>query len=275
MMKKILRRQGLLILLFLLMGGAFVGCNVMDDQQREDRLKELLKEKYGEEFEVREMYVKESVEAWCYPVNNPDVIFMIATSLKMDEISKDYYLQQQVCMQIEEELQPQIEMIFPKCFVSTSISVANTNNFEDYSNKGVNAEQLITYFRSENLSDSISISVFVDCDNITDENIDTEIIQLIDMVNTESDKMNNPYIHFYLYPCNYDKIKDIKEIVQTWNWHSIANNNIEDIYDYLEDFKRISLLFDQDENVYIIDNNGNKVSFEESIYVEQRKKFCK
>ena len=39
-----------------------VGCE-MSYSQREKKLKELLSEKYGEEFEVREMYVTGDVEA--------------------------------------------------------------------------------------------------------------------------------------------------------------------------------------------------------------------
>ena len=49
----------------------FWGCGTMSNGQREKRLKELLRNKYGEDFEIRELYVTGKVDAWCYPVNDP------------------------------------------------------------------------------------------------------------------------------------------------------------------------------------------------------------
>ena len=71
----------------------FVGCNTMSTEQRKERLKELLRNKYGEEFEIRELYDSGAVKAWCYPQKDSLLLFKAGAMLKMEEISNDDYLQ--------------------------------------------------------------------------------------------------------------------------------------------------------------------------------------
>ena len=54
----------------------------MSKVKREKRIKELLRDKFGEEFEVRELYDTGAIEAWCYPQNDPTMIFKVETMLR-------------------------------------------------------------------------------------------------------------------------------------------------------------------------------------------------
>jgi len=57
----------------------------MSNGQREKRLKELLRNKYGEEFEVGELYATGRIDAGCYLVNDPTMIIKVLKSPRKGE----------------------------------------------------------------------------------------------------------------------------------------------------------------------------------------------
>ena len=244
------RRQGIVILMCLLTTSLLVGCKVMDDQQREDRLKELLRDKYGEEFEVREMYVTGGVEAWCYPVDNPDVIFTIETTLDMDNISADDYLQTIVELQINNKVTPLAENKFGKSLVSANIPLGATTDIENSSAKDICLEKLLEYIHENGYSDHIFITVF--CTS-SDTNQEYDFIKEIGKMYQDGEI---PYVNLEIYFLNNEYFDDAQEAINLYGWNSIGSTEITDIYDVLKEQNSIMIHFYEDGIPYVFDEQS-------------------
>lgn len=267
-MKKIIKRLIVINLFISLVTTLLIGCG-MSDRQRENRLKELLKDKYGEDFVVREMYVTGGVEAYCYPVNNPDIIFKIETSLEMDVIEMDYYLQRLVCIQLEEELQPKIEEIYPGCYVSVHMDVGSTTNYDNYIENGVSPKLLIDYMRDDNLLDSITVTIFADKESLTNKLECDDWQKLKKDIIAIAEEANNPNIILDIYGFDSTKIIKAREIIKEINWDSSGILEKDDIYDIKRDSNKIRIIIDNNEKIYILNDFGEKVEFENNIFIEQ------
>ena len=278
-MKKKFRRQGIVVLMCLLTTSLLVGCKVMDDQQREDRLKELLRDKYGEEFEVREMFVTARVEAWCYPVDNPEIIFKIITASEMEVISMDYYIQRSVSAQIEKEIQPKLEEVFPGSYVFVEIPTATTSKDFVDQNEEINAKLLLDYYRSQSLSDSLYISVFFNKENISYEEESYEWTKLNAILGDVMSETGNSNIHFTLYPCEPEDIEEAKKVINEYGWDDIGSTKVTDIYDIVKE-KKCMYIFctynsNEDKYEYYIFDDENKRELSNEIYVEEREELIK
>ena len=259
------RRQGIVILMCLLTTSLLVGCKVMDDQQREDRLKELLRDKYGEEFEVREMYVTGGVEAWCYLVDNPDVIFTIETTLDMDNISADDYLQTIVEHQLNDEMQVVADKFFSKSLISVNIPLGATNGYQNYKSEGIDCEKLLEYIRSNNYSSDITVNMF-----IKGEKYDIEYQVIHEIYRILSD-YNVRRTYFVIYICDDQDIVKAQDAIAELGWHSIGDTTRMDIYKVKKEFKYYTLYFDENAKPYIYDSKTDEEKLMDiTIYKEIR-----
>ena len=266
------RKVTLLLLLVGAMLIALVGCKVMDDQQREDRIKELLRDKYGEEFEIREMQVTEAVHAWCYPLDDTALLFEIDTSLEMNQIAMDDYLQCLVERQLNNELQPLSESAFGKSLLSTDIPLASTENYVDPNSETVTMESLLEYIKSEELSDRFFIYVF-STNEKGDVQKEYDFICDIGKKYNEDDALEAILVLYY---GDEQFLTDAEKALNMYGW-SIAtgSSSREDIMNVIKGQKSIVVHFD-DGQPYIIEKEGTeKLKLTEEKFLQLRVEVCK
>ena len=207
----------------------------MDDQQREDRLKELLRDKYGEEFEVREMYITGGIEAWCYPVDNPDVIFKIETTLDMDNISADDYLQTIVEKQISEELQNLADEYLGESFVFADLPLGDTTNFTNPNASEIDYDSLRHYISSQNIEEKFFVNVFLTDKDDSSEKEYNFIQEIGKKIN--SDEYSEIILRMYYGDEMF--IQDAKMVLDEFGWNSAESTKKKDIIDVIEGRKKI------------------------------------
>ena len=66
------------------------GCGLF--QSGEDKLKDLLEDKYGEKFGVESYYYAGDMWSMCYPLSDPTLLFEVRTDGEVTHIVHDYYL---------------------------------------------------------------------------------------------------------------------------------------------------------------------------------------
>ena len=206
-----------------------IGCQrPMTTKEREERLKELLKDKYGEEFEVRDLYVTGAVDAWCYPVNDPTMIFEVGTMSSMEEIAEDDYLQNIVGRQIDEKFQTDAEEAFGNCIFYTHIPLGSTNGLASPRSDTVTLETLLEYEKEKGFSNSILIDIYVEYDPVNENNVLKEYRLL---------KRVGEYMDLYgvdgtvtLFFGDYQFVEDIKTALGKWRRASkYGNDNIHNV----------------------------------------------
>ena len=110
-MKQVKNKRNLLIVFVLLLVLCLAGCGLF--QSGEDKLKDLLEDKYGEKFGVESYYYAGDMWSMCYPLSDPTLLFEVRTDGEVTHIVHDYYLQNVVARQVEEEYSPLVEQAFP------------------------------------------------------------------------------------------------------------------------------------------------------------------
>ena len=110
-MKQVKNKRNLLIVFVLLLVLCLAGCGLF--QSGEDKLKDLLEDKYGEKFGVESYYYAGDMWSMCYPLSDPTLLFEVRTDGEATHIVHDYYLQNVVARQVEEEYSPLVEQAFP------------------------------------------------------------------------------------------------------------------------------------------------------------------
>lgn len=246
-----------------------MGCGNMSKGQREKRLKELLREKYGEEFEIRELYDTGAIHAWCYPIKNQNMIFMADTKEEMDRLISDYYLQKIVCNQIDTELTEEFQQVYKTFFISSYFSSRRTDNYFTYYKKSeISIQTLVHYFRIEKLDDSITINIFIDREAVDNSLMTFEYEKIVDIIRKEQGIGDNPTVFVYLYFCDDVEMQSAKEAIGKYDWRDSENSET-DIYDVRKNIPRIELLFDENGGQYMFIDD-EKVELNVSNYIKQR-----
>lgn len=216
----------------------FVGCSITSTEQRRERLKELLKEKYGEEFEIREIYENGAIKAWCYPIKNNSLIFSVTTTLDMDRIEMDEYIQKIVASQIDLELQPIAENSLGRCFVSTNIPLGATTGFPSPDINTISLESLLDYEKNNNISNSIFINVFIERELNNDSNDEQEFQFINEMGHFfDSNGLRESALVLYFGDALY--IKEAWDTIEEYGWDAVESNDKNDIYDVLNKDSRV------------------------------------
>lgn len=242
--KYIHSRRILLLLLFTcILTITGVACQKpMTTEDRKERMKELLKDKYGEEFEVRELYNTGKIEAWCYPVSDPTMVFKANSNTEMSKLGNDDYLQMIVGKQIDEEFQPIAENAFGNCIVSTNLALGGTEKMVSPRADTINLDTLLQYEKDNGYGNTIFINVFIEYsgngvfDSYKEYEFINEIGEFMDDYTLEDSVL-------ILYFGNSTFINDVRIVLEEFGWSSIGSDNRKTMHDVTKDKKRMIIGF--------------------------------
>lgn len=236
-----------------------MGCGTMSKGQREKRLKELLREKYGEEFEVRELYDTGAIEAWCYPQNDPTMIFKVETMLEMKEIAEDDYLQSLVGRQLSKEYQLLAENAFGECFVYSKLLLASTPNYPSPNSKTITLEELLDYIHSNNFGDSVHLYVFVNKNKNNNVIMDElEFVRIIGNKIAEGELPTSTKVFIMFGDENF--LLNVEKSLNEFGWHTFGGKSRTDIMDVIGDKDEIRIYYDSNGNPLCEKGNTDEVT---------------
>jgi len=220
------------------------GCNKpMTTESKKQRMKELLKNKYGEEFEVRELYDTGRIEAWCYPINNQSIIFEAHSETDMEVLGNDDYLQTVVGKQIDEKFQIPAEKAFGPCIVSTNIALGGTKDISSASADTVTFDTLLNYEKEKGLGNTIYINVYIENDsNASSEPNEYYFIREVGGF-MERYELRDSVLILYFGDGHF--IKDVKNALAEFGWSTSASgfSDRDNITKVERDKKRIRIYF--------------------------------
>ena len=237
--------------LMLLMGViliALVGCGVPSEAKRERKIKKLLNDKYGEEFEIRESFVTSGVHAWCYPVNDPSLVFEISTPAKMDSITADDYLQCIVERQLNEKFQTMAEKTFGSdCIVSTNIPLGSTTSFQNSNSQDVDLDSILDYIYANGLSDHIFLFIFCNSDEYNEKK-EYEFISKVGQLYQSGDM---PYTILEIYSGDELFLESVNSALNEYGWTiAVGEDSRWDIDDVIREKKGILIHYYEDGSPY-------------------------
>ena len=256
-------KRNLLIVFILLLALCFVtGCGLL--RSDEDKLKDLLEDKYGEEFGVESYYYAGDMWAMCYPVSDPTLLFEVRTDGEVTKISHDYYLQNVVARQVEEEYGPLVEQIFPGSYLSVTLSASD---YEGQTADKVSLESMLQYNNSHH-DDSdeswtyIVLNIFVDTSQMTEENIEAEYFFLSKEIGSRVVNNELPDTIVELYFGNQNFVIDCETIIlkETWSGDS-------DIYSKIKECPQLWIWY-YESGIPELSKQQGEMTFEK--YVEKR-----
>jgi len=244
------KRVGYLSIFFVLGIMVFIcfGCNKpMTTESKKTRMKELLKDKYGEEFEVRELYDTGRIEAWCYPVRDLTLVFEADAYSSMDELAEDDYVQAIVEKQLDEELQPSAEEAFGNCFVSTNIALGETKGIVFSVAENITFDTLLEYEKKEGLSNTMYINVFIESTGKDESMIEKEY-EFIRKIGSFMHRYGLRDSVLILYWGDSHFINDAKKAIEEFGWSRSASgfSNRENITKIKEGKKRLRVYYKDD-----------------------------
>ncbi|MBQ8247320.1 MAG: hypothetical protein IJZ42_09325 [Lachnospiraceae bacterium] len=253
-MKQGKKKRNLLIVFILLLALCFVtGCGLL--RSDEDKLKDLLEDKYGEEFGVESYYYAGDMWAMCYPVSDPTLLFEVRTDGEVTKISHDYYLQNVVARQVEEEYGPLVEQVFPGSYLSVDISHTLSSIPETFPKADtVTLDDIIQYYSENDISSNIVFNIFIDTSQISNESVETEYFFLKDEIGESIICNELPDTLIKLYFGDFNFVHECESILSETTWME------SDIYEETEGCPQIWIgYYDNGEIDYTLD-----------VYVEKR-----
>ncbi len=243
-------KRNLLIAFALLLVMCFVtGCGLL--RSDEDKLKDLLEDKYGEEFGVESYYYAGDMWAMCYPINDPTLLFEVRTDSEVTKISRDIYLQTVVARQVEEEYGPLVEQAFPGSYLSVTLSASD---YEGQTADKVSLESMLQYHNSSSDDEDeswtyITFNIFVDTSQTLDENIEKEYVLFKDEIGKDFANGKLPDTIIILYFGDATFIMECKDAIANMTWSGSS-----DIYDITEGCPEIWMGYDNNnEFVYTLE----------------------
>lgn len=247
-----------------------VGCG-MSTAQRENKLKKLLRDKYGEEFEVRELHITSGVHAWCYPVTDSSLIFEISTSARMDSITADDYLQCIVERQLDEEFQPLAEEYFGNdCIVSIDIPLGATSSFDNPNSQDIDLDSLLEYIHENGFSDRFFLYIF--CGN-DDEYNATKEYEFISTIGQKYQNGEMPYMILSIYSGDELFLDSVKSALKEYGWTiAIGSDSRWDIDDVIREKKGILIHYHEDGSPY---THNKELDLIEDLTIEKYKELRK
>ncbi|MBQ8247322.1 MAG: hypothetical protein IJZ42_09335 [Lachnospiraceae bacterium] len=237
-------KRNLLIVFILLLALCFVtGCGLL--RSDEDKLKDLLEDKYGEEFGVESYYYAGDMWAMCYPVSDPTLLFEVRTNDKVTVIGHDYYLQTVVQRQVDEELQPLVEEVFPGSFVSSDLSASD---YEGQTADKVSLESMMQYSNSSRYDEDptwtyVTINIFVDTNQLEEENFKLEYEFLVKEIGGRVASDELPDTIIYLYCGDTFFVNECNSIIKNEQWYGNSN-----IYQKIKGCNWVRMYFIESEN---------------------------
>ena len=219
----------LIIVCTLLLTLCLAGCGLFKSDTQ--KLTELLEDKYGEEFGVESYYYAGDMWAMCYPVSDPTLLFEVRTDGEVTKISHDYYLQNVVARQVEEEYGPLVEQAFPGSYLSVDISHTLSSIPENFPMADtVTLDDIMKYYSENGISSDIVLNIFVDTSQMSEENIENEYKFLYEVIGSRVKNGELPDTVVDLYFGDAMFVQECKNAIaeETWRGNSEIYNKIED-----------------------------------------------
>jgi len=261
-MKQRKNKRNLLIVSVLLLALCFVtGCELFKSDT--EQLKDLLEDKYGEKFEIKSYYYDGDMWAMCYPVNDPTLLFQVRTDEHAERIKHDYYLQNVVARQVEEEYGPLVEQAFPGSYLSVDISHTLSSIPENFPKADtVTLDDIMQYYSENDISSDIVLNIFVDTSQMSEENIENEYKFLYEMIGSQVKNGELPDTIVELYFGNQSFVNDCKAIIikETWSGDS-------DIYNKIKEYPQLWIWY-YESGVPELSMQQGEMTFEK--YIEKR-----
>ena len=257
-MKQVKNKRNLLIVFVLLLVLCLAGCGLF--QSGEDKLKDLLEDKYGEKFGVESYYYAGDMWSMCYPLSDPTLLFEVRTDGEVTHIVHDYYLQNVVARQVEEEYEPLAQQVFPGCYLSVDISHTLSSIPETFPKADtVTVDDIISYYNENDISSNVVINIFVDTSQMSEDSIEAEYAFLKDVVgsNVANDKLPATIVKLYFGDANF--IKECEDVILMNTWME------SDIYEKIEVYPMIWIGYDDNGTPY----NGPDITLDR--YAESRR----
>ena len=233
-------KRNLLIVSVLLLALCFVtGCGLFKSDT--EQLKDLLEDKYGEKFEIKSYYYDGDMWAMCYPVNDPTLLFQVRTDEHAERIKHDYYLQNVVARQVEEEYGPLVEQAFPGSYLSVDISHTLSSIPENFPKADtVTLDDIMQYYSENDISSDIVLNIFVDTSQMSEDNIALEYKFIDESVGSRvaNGEFPNTIIKIYFGDANY--VRECKKIIEDTTWMQ------SDIYEKIKNQPFFKIFFYED-----------------------------
>ncbi|MBE5885798.1 MAG: hypothetical protein E7284_05265 [Lachnospiraceae bacterium] len=247
MKKRTLKRA--IIACTLILTLCLTGCGLFPTNT--SKLKQLLEDKYGEEFGVESHYFAGDMWATCYPESDPTLLFEVRTNAEVTKISHDYYLQTVVARQIEEEYAPLVEQVFPGSYLSAEVWAVD---YEGQTADKVTLESMLEYKNSSSDDDEVGwthiiLNIFVDTSQMSEENIEAEYAFLKDEIGGRVANGEFPDTIIKLYFGDGIFVQECENIIKEMSWRGNS-----DIYDKTDDCPEIWIgYYDNGEIDYTFD----------------------
>ncbi|MBO5098461.1 MAG: hypothetical protein J6B96_09130 [Agathobacter sp.] len=255
-MKQRKNKRNLLIVCMLLLALCFVtGCGLF--KSGEDKLKDLLEDKYGEKFGVESYYYAGDMWAMCYPLSDPTLLFEVRTDGEVTKISRDIYLQTVVARQVEEEYGPFVEQAFPGSYLSVTLSAAD---YEGQTADKVSLESMLQYNNSS-LDDEdvgwtyIVFNIFINTTQLSEDSIEKEYAFFRDTIGNRvaNDELPDTIVKLYFGDTQF--VQECKQVIAEETWSGNAG-----IYEMTEGSPQIWIGYYE---------NG-EVDYTLDVYIEKR-----
>ena len=256
-MKKMKKRFILVCILVLSL--CLAGCGLL--QSDTTQLKDLLEDKYGEEFGVESYYYAGDMWAMCYPESDPTLLFQVRTDGNVTKISHDYYLQAVVEQQVNVEYKSIIQQIFPESYLSSNISAVD---FDGQTANQVTLDSMIQYSSLQSGWTYIVLNIFIDSSQMEDENIKKEYAFFQDEIGKRVAHGELPDTIVKLYFGDASFVQECEDILTKTTWMD------NEIYDKIENYPKIRIYFYEDGKPLNGARDYGGVDYEFEDYKEQR-----
>ena len=190
----------------MVLGSSFVGCNITSDNDYKKVALETLEERYGEEFEIKQLggtfgALNDTKKLVCYPVSSPDKFFYVEVEKDLSEVH-DNYINRIMEEKLNEMLTPIAKDLFGE---KVKIQSFFDNQYNEYDSLDMN----VVDFMNRNDSCSYVLDIFIDGGENIDKAQETEKISMFGQKLLENNMLNRNSVNiWYLKGDEFSKVED-------------------------------------------------------------------
>ena len=163
------------IILMMVLGSSFVGCNITSDNDYKKAALETLEERYGEEFDIKQLggtfgALNKTKKLVCYPVSSPDKFFYVEVEKDLSEVH-DNYINRIMEEKLNEMLTPIAKEIFGE---KVKIQSMFDHQYNEYDSLDMN----VVDFMNINYRCTYVLNIFIDGGENIDKSQEAEKISI-------------------------------------------------------------------------------------------------
>ena len=190
----------------MVLGSSFVGCNITSDNDYKKAALETLEERYGEEFEIKQLggtfgVLNDTKKLVCYPVSSPDKFFYVEVEKDLSEVHDNY-----INRIMEEKLNGMLTPIAKEIFgEKVKVQSFFDNQYNEYDSLDMN----VVDFMNRNYRCSYVLAIFIDGGENIDKSQEAEKINLFGEKLLENNVLNKNFVNvWYLREGEFSKVED-------------------------------------------------------------------